>query len=60
VSVTKKLKGKVQVGKGKVKEKAGRTTRDRSLQVAGIGDQVAGDTKLAGENAKDAVRSLKP
>ncbi len=54
MSTTDKAKNKVQEGTGKVKEKVGQATGDRSLEAEGKGDQVAGNLKQAGEKVKDA------
>jgi uncharacterized protein YjbJ (UPF0337 family) len=56
VSAVDKAKNKLQSGKGKAKESAGRVTNDRSLEAEGKGDQVAGDLKQAGEKVKDAFK----
>jgi len=56
MSATDKAKNKVQEAKGSVKEAAGRSTRDRSLEAEGKKDQVAGNLKQAGEKVKDAVK----
>ena len=51
-----KAKDKAQAAKGKVKEKAGKATNDRSLEAKGKGDKAAGNLKQAGEKVKDAVK----
>ena len=51
-----KLKDKAQVISGKVEERLGKATHDRSMEAEGRGDQVAGNLKQAGEKAKDAFR----
>jgi uncharacterized protein YjbJ (UPF0337 family) len=59
MSASDKAKDKAQVAKGEIKTTAGRVTGNRSLEVEGIGDKVAGNAKQAGEKVKDAARSLK-
>jgi uncharacterized protein YjbJ (UPF0337 family) len=56
MSATDKAKDKAQVAKGKIKEAAGKATNDRSLEVEGKGDTVAGNLKQSGEKLKDAVK----
>lgn len=51
-----KVKNKLQSSKGRMKNKAGKASGDRSLEAEGKGDQVAGNLKQAGENAKDAFK----
>jgi uncharacterized protein YjbJ (UPF0337 family) len=56
VGALDKIKNKLQTGKGQAKNEAGKATGDRSLEVEGKGDQVAGNLKQAGENVKDAFK----
>ena len=56
MSATDKAKDKVQAAKGTVKEKAGKATKDRSLQAKGKADKGSGNLKQAGEKLKDAVK----
>jgi uncharacterized protein YjbJ (UPF0337 family) len=48
-------KDKVQVAKGNIKEEVGKVTNNRSLEVKGKKDQVAGNLKQAGKKAKKAT-----
>ena len=41
-STENKIAGKVHEVKGKIKEKAGQLTNDRTLQTKGIGEKIAG------------------
>lgn len=50
-----KAKDKAQAASGKVEEKVGSATGDRSLEAEGRYDQTAGDVKQAGEKLKDAA-----
>lgn len=54
MGIEEKAKDKAQEAKGKVKEKTGEATDDRSLEAEGKGEQVKGDLKQAGEKVKDA------
>jgi uncharacterized protein YjbJ (UPF0337 family) len=55
MGIVDKAKDKAQVAKGEVKEKAGKATKDRSLQAKGKGDKASGNLKQAGEKVKDAL-----
>ena len=50
-----KAKDKAQATKGSVKEKVGKMTNDRSMEVKGKMDKASGDLKQAGEKVKDAL-----
>jgi len=54
-----KLKNKMQKGKGRAKESAGRRTDDPYLVGEGKADRVAGGVKQVGEQAKDAGREAR-
>jgi uncharacterized protein YjbJ (UPF0337 family) len=54
-----KLKNKLQMGKGRVKQDVGRSTGNRSMEAEGQGDRAAGGTKQAGEQVKDAGKNIK-
>ena len=56
MSAIDKMKNAAQQAEGKVKEAAGRTTGDESLQAEGAKDQAAGDLKQRGEHLKDAFK----
>ena len=51
-----KAKNTGQITKGKVKEVAGKTTGDKSLEAEGKADQMKGNVKQAGEKVKDAFK----
>jgi uncharacterized protein YjbJ (UPF0337 family) len=51
-----KARNIVQKARGKLKEKAGRATRDDKLRSEGEADQFEGDLKQAGEKLKDAFK----
>jgi uncharacterized protein YjbJ (UPF0337 family) len=55
MGIVDKAKDKAQVAKGEVKEKAGKATKDRSLQAKGNGNKASGNLKQAGEKVKDAL-----
>lgn len=52
-----KAKDKAQSATGKVEQKVGQATDDRSLEAEGRADKTAGDLKQAGEKVKDAMKS---
>lgn len=56
MGIVDKAKNKAQSASGKVEEKAGQATDDRSMEAEGKGDQMAGDLKQAGEKVKDAFK----
>jgi uncharacterized protein YjbJ (UPF0337 family) len=56
MSSVNKVKNKAQEAKGQLKEVAGKTTNDRTLQAKGKGDKAAGNLKQAGEKVKDTVK----
>ena len=51
-----KAKNSVQTQKGKVKEAAGKLTRNDKLRLKGKTDQAKGNLKQAGEKVKDAFK----
>jgi uncharacterized protein YjbJ (UPF0337 family) len=55
VSATDKVKNTVEEVGGKAKEKVGKHTGDRNLEVEGKADQTKGNLKQAGEKVKDAL-----
>lgn len=55
MGVSEKAKDKAQEAKGVAKEKTGKATGDRSLEIEGKSDRVSGNLKQAGEKVKDAV-----
>lgn len=57
MSTVNKAKNKAQETKGYVKEAAGRTTDDRSLEAEGETEKVKGNLKQAGEIVKDAFKN---
>lgn len=54
-----KLRNKAQMGRGRVKQRAGRATGDPYLESEGRADRVKGGAKQVGEQAKDAGRSAR-
>jgi uncharacterized protein YjbJ (UPF0337 family) len=51
-----KAKNLAQIGQGKLKEAAGKTTGDQQLESEGDLDQMKGNVKQAGEKVKDAFK----
>jgi uncharacterized protein YjbJ (UPF0337 family) len=56
MSLSRKIKDKAQVIKGRARQRLGLATGNQRLQVAGKTDQVLGNLKQAGEKAKDAFK----
>ena len=54
-----KIKNRLQMGKGRAKESAGRSAGDPYLAGEGRADRVAGGTKQVGEQVKDAGREAR-
>ncbi|MGV9302398.1 CsbD family protein [Nonomuraea sp. NPDC003727] len=52
----RKAKAKIQETKGKVKQRFGEMTGNRSLQAKGKAEKVKGSLRLAAEKTKDAFR----
>ena len=57
MSSVDKVKNKAQEAKGHVKETAGKTTNDRSLEAKGKKDKAAGNLKQAGKRSRTPSRS---
>jgi uncharacterized protein YjbJ (UPF0337 family) len=56
MSIAKKIAHKAEAVKGGVKKTAGKATDNPRLEAEGRGDQVKGDTKMAGAKVKDAFK----
>jgi uncharacterized protein YjbJ (UPF0337 family) len=56
VSIFKKLAHKAEAVKGGAKKAVGRATDNSRLKAEGRGDQVKGDSKMAGAKVKDAFK----
>jgi uncharacterized protein YjbJ (UPF0337 family) len=54
-----KLKNKIQMGKGRGKQDAGRATGDPYLEAEGQQERLGGAAKQAGEQAKDAGKNVR-
>jgi uncharacterized protein YjbJ (UPF0337 family) len=54
-----KLRNKLQMGRGRVKQETGRATGDPYLEAEGKSERVGGSVKQVGEQAKDAGRNIK-
>ncbi len=53
MSITDKVKDKVQELEGKAKQTAGSASGDRSMQAEGVKDEKSGQAKQVGEKVKD-------
>lgn len=56
MSIFNKLAHKAEAVKGGAKKAVGRVTGSSRLKAEGRGDQVKGDTKMAGAKVKDAFK----
>ena len=54
-----KLRNKLQMGKGRAKQDAGRATGNPRMEAEGQGDRVAGSAKQVGEQVKDSGKNVK-
>jgi uncharacterized protein YjbJ (UPF0337 family) len=54
-----KLRNKLQMGRGRVKQEAGRATGDPYLESRGQAERVSGSVKQVGEQVKDAGRNIR-
>ena len=54
-----KLRNKLQMGRGRVKQETGRATGDPYLEAEGKSERIGGSVKQVGEQAKDAGRNIK-
>ena len=53
-----KMRNKSQIARGRAKQKVGRATGNRRLQMHGVADRLGGNVRQAGEQLKDAGRDL--
>jgi uncharacterized protein YjbJ (UPF0337 family) len=58
MSTEKKIDGKADELKGKVKETTGHVTDDQDLEAEGKGDEAKGNLKQAVEKLKDAAKGV--
>jgi uncharacterized protein YjbJ (UPF0337 family) len=56
MSIFKKFAHKTEAVKGSTKKTFGRATGSQRMEAEGHGDQVKGDTKMAGAKIKDAFK----
>ena len=54
-----KLRNRLQMGRGRTKQEAGRAARDPYLEAEGRGERVKGGVKQAGERLKDAGKDVR-
>jgi uncharacterized protein YjbJ (UPF0337 family) len=54
-----KLRNKMQMGRGRAKQQAGRAMDDPYLESEGRADRVAGGAKQVGEQGEDAGKNIK-
>jgi uncharacterized protein YjbJ (UPF0337 family) len=54
-----KVRNKLQMGRGRVKQQAGRASGDPYLEAEGKADRVGGSVRQAGEQVKDAGRNIR-
>lgn len=53
-----KMKNKTRIARGRAKQKWGRATGNRRLQLHGMADRISGNLRQAGEQLKDSGRGL--
>jgi uncharacterized protein YjbJ (UPF0337 family) len=54
-----KLRNKVQMGRGRAKQQAGRAMDDPYLESEGRADRISGGAKQVGEQVKDTGKNVK-
>jgi uncharacterized protein YjbJ (UPF0337 family) len=54
-----KLRNKLQMGRGRAKQEAGRAAGDPYLEGEGRADRASGGAKQVGEQAKDAGKNIR-
>lgn len=59
MGVMDKLRNKLQMGKGRAKQRAGDATGDPYLAAEGQRDRMGGAARQVGEQAKDAGQNVK-
>lgn len=59
MSITSKLRSRVQIARGRVNARIGRMTRDRSRQFKGHRQRLGAMTRQFGERVKHAGRDLR-
>lgn len=58
MTLLNKMKNKSRIFRGRTKQKVGRATGNRRLQLHGIADRISGNVRQAGEQVKDTGRGL--
>jgi uncharacterized protein YjbJ (UPF0337 family) len=53
-----KLRNKMQMGRGRAKQEAGRAAGDPYLEAEGRADRISGGAKQVGEQVKDAGKNI--
>ncbi len=59
MSFLDKVRGKSQVGRGRVRQRVGRATGGRRLQAQGPSDRIMGGARQLAGRLKDAARDLR-
>lgn len=54
-----KLRNKMQMGRGRAKQEAGRAAGNPRLEAEGRGDRISGGVKQVGEQVKDAGKNIR-
>lgn len=54
-----KVRNRFKMGSGRAKQATGRVTRNRSLEVKGMGERLSGAARQVTEQAKDAGRNIR-
>jgi uncharacterized protein YjbJ (UPF0337 family) len=58
MTLLSKMKNRSRIARGRTKQKLGRATGNRRLQLHGIADRISGNVRQAGEQLKDTGRGL--
>lgn len=58
MTLLNKMKNKSRITRGRAKQKLGRATGHRRLQLHGIADRISGNVRQAGEQLKGTGRDL--
>lgn len=54
-----KVRNRFKMSQGRVRQHAGRLTRNRSMQAKGMGERLSGAARQVTEQAKDAGRNIR-
>lgn len=58
MSFQNRIRNRLQITRGRAKQKLGRATGNRRMRAEGVADRVGGNVRQAGEQLKDAGNDL--